>query len=94
MRPRICLQFQALQRVAEKDQRVELAVRKPPITLVSERQQASKPLHYTIIMSDKVREFIEIPQQFVRDGNQVCYSLPHPIPSNRLIPVPHTLHEA
>ena len=22
-------------------------------------------------MSDKIREFIEIPQQFVRDGNQV-----------------------
>lgn len=24
-------------------------------------------------MSDKFREFIEIPQQFVRDGNQVCF---------------------
>jgi hypothetical protein len=23
-------------------------------------------------MSDKIREFIEIPQQFIRDGNQVC----------------------
>lgn len=24
------------------------------------------------IMSDKIREFIEVPQQFIRDGNQVC----------------------
>ena len=25
-------------------------------------------------MSDKLKEFIDIPQQFIRDGNQVCYS--------------------
>ena len=23
-------------------------------------------------MSDKIREFIEVPQQFIREGNQVC----------------------
>ena len=23
-------------------------------------------------MSEKVKEFVEIPQQFLRDGNQVC----------------------
>ena len=26
-------------------------------------------------MSEKLKEFVDIPQQFVRDGNQVC-SLP------------------
>jgi hypothetical protein len=26
-------------------------------------------------MSDKIREFIDIPQQFIRDGNQACQSL-------------------
>ena len=46
-------------------------------------------------MSDKVREFVEIPQQFVRDGNQVrhlcssiwtlLFSLP--------FTVPYTLHQ-
>lgn len=24
-------------------------------------------------MSDKIREFIEVPQQFIRDGNQVSF---------------------
>ena len=24
-------------------------------------------------MSEKVKEFVEIPQQFLRDGNQVCF---------------------
>lgn len=47
-------------------------------------------------MSDKFREFIEIPQQFVRDGNQVCFFLSlvyfHCILSVHPI-VPHTLHE-
>ena len=35
------------------------------------RQHCSFLLHSTI-MSDKIREFIEVPQQFIRDGNQVC----------------------
>lgn len=24
-------------------------------------------------MSEKVKDFMEVPQQFARDGNQVCY---------------------
>ena len=44
-------------------------------------------------MSDKIREFIEVPQQFIRDGNQVL-----PNPFRYLIfahsySVPHTLHK-
>jgi hypothetical protein len=27
-------------------------------------------------MSDKLKEFIDIPQQFIREGNQVCNSRP------------------
>ena len=27
-------------------------------------------------MSEKLKEFVDIPQQFIRDGNQVC-NLPH-----------------
>ena len=26
-------------------------------------------------MSEQFKEFLEVPQQFVRDGNQVCYVL-------------------
>lgn len=34
---------------------------------------------FIITMSDKVREFVEIPQQFIRDGNQVrTFYSPHP----------------
>ncbi|KAF7979431.1 hypothetical protein HWV62_34805 [Athelia sp. TMB] len=36
-------------------------------------------------MSDKVREFVEIPQQFVREGKQVS-SLGAPSPHKQLLP--------
>ena len=29
-------------------------------------------------MSEKLKEFVDIPQQFVRDGNQVCNPLQTP----------------
>jgi len=33
------------------------------------------------IMSDKLQEFLQVPQEFVRDGNQVClYRPPNPLP--------------
>jgi len=48
-------------------------------------------------MSDKIREIIEVPQQFVRDGNHVCYNylLHLCLLMKRLhFAVPHTLHKA
>ena len=46
------------------------------------------PLH-TRIMSEKIQEFLEIPQEFIRDGNQVRhFILVTPIGfSHHLIPV-------
>ncbi|KAG6868885.1 hypothetical protein C0993_008633 [Termitomyces sp. T159_Od127] len=31
-------------------------------------------------MSDKIREFLDVPQQFVHDGNQVCRPTPRTPP--------------
>ena len=45
------------------------------------RENATLTLHFYFLppsllcplpMSEKIREFLEVPQQFVRDGNQVC----------------------
>lgn len=33
--------------------------------------RVSITLPYTFTMSDKIKEFIEVPQQFIREGNQV-----------------------
>jgi hypothetical protein len=47
-------------------------------------------------MSEKIREFIEVPQQFIRDGNQVCSCIVSALLSllNIAIPsVPYTLHK-
>lgn len=45
-------------------------------------------------MSDKIREFIEVPQQFIRDGNQVPLSFQFLHISLAYSPtVPYTLHK-
>ena len=48
-------------------------------------------------MSEKIREFTEIPQQFIREGNQVCFSyhrLSCKALNHVLAAVSDTLHEA
>lgn len=49
-------------------------------------------------MSDKIKEFIEVPQQFIRDGNQVCFhNFEIERTSRAYIPrsaVPDTVHKA
>lgn len=47
-------------------------------------------------MSDKIREFIDVPQQFIRDGNQVCPCIVSALVSLLKIAmpsVPYTLHK-
>jgi len=44
-------------------------------------------------MSDKVREFVEIPQQFIQDGNQVCFLVTNSESSVSLALVSGSLYE-
>ena len=46
-----------------------------------------------VIMSDKFREFIEVPQQFIRDGNQVLLSFMSFYLFAHSYSVPYTLHK-
>ena len=46
-----------------------------------------------VTMSDKIREFIEVPQQFIRDGNQVLLSFMSLYPFTHSLSVPYTLHK-
>jgi protein transport protein SEC61 subunit gamma and related proteins len=44
-------------------------------------------------MSDKIREFIEVPQQFIRDGNQVLPFKSFTLPVAHPHSVPNTLYK-
>jgi len=52
------------------------------------------PLFLIAAMSDKIREFIDIPQQFAREGNQVCSIICRYALNSSLPPVLDTLHQA
>ena len=46
-------------------------------------------------MSEKFQEFIEVPQQFVRDGRQACLNIFHVVfYKHYLFAVHHALHQA
>ena len=43
-------------------------------------------------MSDKIKEFLEVPQQFVREGNQVCWHV-RKASTQLIATVPCSLHK-
>jgi len=57
------------------------------------RQHNSPALISFSSMSDKVREFAEIPQQFIRDGNQVRFHVLFCALANALSLVSYSLYK-
>lgn len=45
-------------------------------------------------MSEKLKEFVEIPQEFIKEGNQVRYAAHYRHGTDRVCPVPHKVHKA
>ena len=51
-------------------------------------------LHSLVSMSEKLREYLEVPQQFVQDGRQVGSLIPLGITTDLLSLVHDTVHQA